>query len=553
MKQNKHMTSFFYGILYLCILIGAVLHVAVYCYNRSLWNDEVLLARSIFTRDFSSLVASPLDFGQSAPIGYLYIVKTLTVFFGGSETVLRIWSLITGLGSIALLFAILKYGLQLKKSMVLFTTAVFSLLPYFIRYSNEFKPYMSDNFFVLLSILLFLLYLREHIALRQVIVAYTGIIWFSFSAVFVIAGCMILIVIRLLLQWKMYRIDQHKDLQHKIIYRFAGCFVVLLSFCVYYFVWLQNTSANAGDPTYWNLLRFPLIPRSVDDLRLIYQMILQIVSPINVRSYFIYMYMMLSVCAILFSFKKKEPYFALLVAIVFILTLIASFLGFFPIQDRLCQFLSILLLLLASVGLDNLSDWIWQKRREKKAVIILWNTVALIGMFVMLTFVGYFGTLSVRPSKVYRSNSEIRENVNYIKEHLTENDFVYLSVYAFKAFEYYMDYDISVLHPSDKYDVDADFYRNEIYGHTYAPYIFGRALLNHLYDEPYSYNSTIDNEAVKADVTEISRHDSVYILTYLSMKDVESLLDELRKTGTVTIVKENQKTHVYHYVPYKSK
>lgn len=66
-----------------CIAVGVILRIVPYFYNRSLWADEAMLVSSICTRSFEELCATPLDWGQSAPIGYLYIVKILTSIGGG--------------------------------------------------------------------------------------------------------------------------------------------------------------------------------------------------------------------------------------------------------------------------------------------------------------------------------------------------------------------------------------------------------------------------------------------------------------------------------------
>lgn len=65
-KIIERYISFF---LLICIVIGVILHVVPYVFNRSLWVDEAMLASSIFSRDITNLVSSPLDFGQSSAIG----------------------------------------------------------------------------------------------------------------------------------------------------------------------------------------------------------------------------------------------------------------------------------------------------------------------------------------------------------------------------------------------------------------------------------------------------------------------------------------------------
>ena len=111
--------------LLFCIFIGILLHIIPYFYHRSLWIDEAMLVSSICTRSFSTLIATPLDWGQSSPIGWLFIVKLLTSLFGTSVTVLRMWSLISCIISMFLIYLILKG--KVKDNYALLITAIFMI------------------------------------------------------------------------------------------------------------------------------------------------------------------------------------------------------------------------------------------------------------------------------------------------------------------------------------------------------------------------------------------------------------------------------------------
>src|SRR5881392_4485369 len=69
---------FLYRIAKALIALGIVLRLARYLANRSLWLDEVLLARNILDRSFTGLLA-PLDLNQAAPIGFLMLQKLAVV------------------------------------------------------------------------------------------------------------------------------------------------------------------------------------------------------------------------------------------------------------------------------------------------------------------------------------------------------------------------------------------------------------------------------------------------------------------------------------------
>lgn len=261
--------------LLICIGIGILAHIVPYFYNRGLWIDEAFMASSICTRNLKNLIATPLDWGQSAPIGYLYMVKLLTIAFGTSKAVLRIVSLFFGLASIGVFYLLIKD--KVKNNYALFFTAIYSLTDKYIYYSNEFKSYMFDNFLCLLVVYIYEKYCKGKLQLWKLIVAYTILIWFSFAAIFFIAACMVLICLSFF-----KKLIKEKDL--KVIKKLVLCLTVLISFGLYYMLWLSQTSSNVADKKFWNLLRFPIIPKSTNDFKMIIVFLQQFFSFFNKRS-----------------------------------------------------------------------------------------------------------------------------------------------------------------------------------------------------------------------------------------------------------------------------
>lgn len=92
----------FTAILYIIVIVSGILfRIGSYIQDRTLWYDEAMLASAIIQRGFGGLFA-PLDYSQSAPLGFLTIVKSFVVIMGSSQHVLRLYSLLTGLLSIRL-------------------------------------------------------------------------------------------------------------------------------------------------------------------------------------------------------------------------------------------------------------------------------------------------------------------------------------------------------------------------------------------------------------------------------------------------------------------
>src|SRR5947209_4519575 len=81
--------------------VGIFLRLADWRFDRSLWLDEIYLALNITGRSFAELW-KPLDHDQGAPVGFLMLVKLVTLFGGESELALRLVPLAAGLGSMLL-------------------------------------------------------------------------------------------------------------------------------------------------------------------------------------------------------------------------------------------------------------------------------------------------------------------------------------------------------------------------------------------------------------------------------------------------------------------
>ncbi len=132
---------------------GALLRAVQYFANSSLWVDEAALARNILDRTFLQL-AQPLDYAQSAPIGFLFAQKAV-VSLGSSELWLRAIPFAASLAALVL-FAAVSRRLLTDFGRALAVTA-FALGAPFIYFAAQAKPYASD---VAVTLLLTWLLLR---------------------------------------------------------------------------------------------------------------------------------------------------------------------------------------------------------------------------------------------------------------------------------------------------------------------------------------------------------------------------------------------------------
>lgn len=512
-----------YG-LYAVIFFGLFSHVMPYLYHRSLWVDEARLASSIVNRTLWTLTASPLDAGQSAPVGYLYVVKLLSLAFGTGEAALRLWSLLSFFGCVIVFHRILKQ--VVKTDYRLYYTALLAVLPVYIYYGNELKPYMSDCFFVLLAIWLYGLYQERCCGLGALTAAYALLLWFSFAAVFYIAGGMILIGLGMLRESV-----RDEDGRKRFLRALPYCFLVLISFIANYVFWLSATSGNAEGQGYWALVRFPLIPTGLSDLRLMAQIFSQMLMPFGI---FRLIAVLLSVSKAVRCVRRRyvSPMDLHILAGT-VLLLAASWLGFYPIQDRLVLFVSVTLLLFAVSELEELAGRLLRRQGRLPGLLLRGGCLLLL-LVCMLGDLRYW-----RPGGVYMVGSETAGSLNYLAEHKTDEDMIYVRNEAIPAFLYEKNYpwgDVDLVYETPLVKDDC---------------ILGQPTFAYDYQVAYSYEGKTVEEAVLEDAALIEAYDSVYIYTSHEIaekkEDTQALLNVLKRSGTVETVSCYYETYLYHY------
>jgi len=84
------------------VVLGVGLRLWEYIFNRSLYLDEILLARSIVGMPLGELLTKPLLMDQVAPRGFLLIERLAVMVFGPSEWGLRLFPFLCGILSVIL-------------------------------------------------------------------------------------------------------------------------------------------------------------------------------------------------------------------------------------------------------------------------------------------------------------------------------------------------------------------------------------------------------------------------------------------------------------------
>lgn len=522
--------------LMLCIGVGLISHIVPYVFNRSLWIDEAMLANSICTRPLSQLVSSGLDWGQSSPVGWLFIVKLITMIFGISETALRMWSLITAFGCIALVYLLLSG--KVENNYALLITAIFSLTDRYIYYSNELKPYMSDNFCCLMTLFVWQKYKEKKFSLLFVVIVFSVLIWFSFSAVFFVAACMVIECFG--------AINEHiRDTDNRIFKRLGLCAVVLVSFILNYVFWLSKTSNNAGGTDYWAHLRFPL-PISLSNIVLILKMAHQFWAfyDIYIAALFIFLFLLYIIICINKKKDKSQLLVPFLISLLLLFT--ASFCGFYPIQDRLVQVYAIVAIIMAGYACGEIEIFHGALGEVRE---IAWAKIFFYGILAgCLAIVGMGGCKNLFARHVYKSGSEVAESIKYLENNATDNDVIYVFCNSIPVYIYENEYQVSF---SDLNSMPGS--RNkQAPGWPELPIqldntIYGQSLFTFYYQVPYSYEGEDNERAIAEDAQLILENDSVYLFTSHRERGISGLIEVLEEYGTVDVVVDSYDTHLYHF------
>jgi len=223
------------------VAVGIVGRTISFIEYRSLWLDEALLAESIVPRDWTELLAQPLSNGQSAPILYVVVIKAISsIYIGPAEISLRLFSLFSFLWLLVCLWFFLKEILKMDNIKTGFVLSLTAIVPSYIYYSTELKPYMSDAFFVVLALLLYAFYTQNKLSLIKLTVFYLLILGFCTPAIFFIGGILVSEFLSLAFA---------KDKKHAIHIAISGI-IILAVFSLYYYWWLAPAVQDMD--TYWN-------------------------------------------------------------------------------------------------------------------------------------------------------------------------------------------------------------------------------------------------------------------------------------------------------------
>lgn len=125
------------------LILGIAARGIRFALRFPLWYDEAALSASFLDRGYLGMF-QPLECGQVAPILFLWVQLTFVKLLGFNEYVLRLFPLLTGLGSLFLFRRLVTRLFSGTTAVIVFGTLAAAYPA--IRYSTEGKPYGVDLF-----------------------------------------------------------------------------------------------------------------------------------------------------------------------------------------------------------------------------------------------------------------------------------------------------------------------------------------------------------------------------------------------------------------------
>ena len=526
-------------------IIGIATSVQMNLVNRSFWLDEAMLSYSFSQRDIGTLWNGAFEWDQTAPLGWLYFEKLLTVIFGNTEFVVRMGSVMAYAATVCLIFFTLYSCFDAPVFIGAGAAAFYANIPFVLQYSNVFKQYCSEGFFILLAVFVFCMYKKKRIKAWVWMLSWTVMIWFANPVCFIEGG--------LIIGESIHIVRARKWKTLKPIVDTTLC--IAASFIIYYFFWLKVTATSSYMQNYWSGSNFPLFEAGAESVKKAENMISEIFRHFAPFPAMMVILTVFSICML----GLREKHIGTGLTVGLLIACFASSINMFPVEDRLWFFIYPYLTFIVFLGLNEIASedsfagfaflcviigcfvmtvWnsilfglmiaiviplamyvvgpvetsgiAWLKRMRKWLLIAL--TVILVFSLPGIQF--YFN----HPQNVYWAGEELNNEIQYVEENIKDDEMLYVYHHSVPGYQYKMGY--------DNHSIGHGYENNVIYGETF-------------------FNDDIDCEA---EIDKIFSNDKIYIMTSHIRDDrLAKLLTAAHAEGSFELVLFEHETPLWYW------
>ena len=393
------------------LAVAIAVRAIEYLHNKALWLDEAHLALNILRRDFAGLTER-LDYGQGAPLGFLWAERAIANALGPGEFALRLLPLAASLASCFLLYTFLRRTVPARGLLVAWT--VFALAVPITRYAAEVKPYATD---LVVALALYLLLLRiERKPLTSAYAALLAIIgaigiWLAFPAVFVLGG-----------MGTVHFTCAAIARERKRAALLAGVGAVwVASIVLDYAVMLRHNAENAELRTWWLDRFMPLPPMSLSDTNWFVRTCFEsFADPLGLGTGGAGIGALLFALGMYAVWRRDRPRLALLLAPI-VVGLLASGMQLYPFMGRFLLYL--VPILLAGIG----EGWTFLAENVRQRAVL-----AAAGLVLLIQPVAATAKGVLKPGA-----EGIRPAFACMRDRWQDSDRLYVYCWAVPLFEYY--------------------------------------------------------------------------------------------------------------------
>ncbi|MCR4337999.1 MAG: glycosyltransferase family 39 protein [Candidatus Omnitrophica bacterium] len=410
------------------ILIGAIWRISAYLViNPSLWLDEAKFAIKTDEFSFSQLwnpdahpTASEEIKAQTGPLGFFFLTKVLTLYFGNHEYVLRFIPLLTGILGIYFFYLLAQKILSPRGALL--ALAFFSFSPILINFSFDFHPYSSDVFIAVIFSHLFLTLDQRDMKMKEALLRgmiLAILLWFSSPAIFVFLGISTVLFYHYFSKKEWSKL---KILSIMIIFN-------LTSFSINYFSYLTYFISSQPITTYWKQFLIPNLPFSISSFKFLCNFLFTqffFYAPLFFIKYSLLAFLLFAFGGYLLFFQKRLKFFLLIGPLL--ITILASIFQKYPFIGRTIVFLTPIAYILIAAGIE-------------KTISVLRNlqpgrwTWILIFLILSIYIQQGITTLILTTSK--STNEDLAPVLVEVRKRAQKTDLLYIYCGAQAQFEYY--------------------------------------------------------------------------------------------------------------------
>ncbi len=459
------------------ITLGILFRAIQYLSNHALWLDEATLGLNIVNRGFLGLLEQ-LDNYELRPVGFLMIERLNVRLFGNNEYALRLFPFSCGVVSMLLFYRVAKE--YVRPGAVILSLALFAISNHQIFYSALVRQYASDLAIALVLLWLASILRQRGMSSRIILLAAVigaASVWFSFTAVFLLAGLGTTLAI----------VELRRRSWKKVGALGAAGILWLLSFSVNYFLFVfprYDYFARVLEPS--GIFMRPEFSASYLGW-LMGRVVGMFSDPLGLSQWAVPLFASLLGCVWMMS-EDRTRLAILLSPLLF--ALFASGLGRFPFSGRYLVFAVPAMLLLIAQGVVGIAE----RSRDRSALA----STALIFALVSPQLATALPTTPL-------VREEIRPVMAYLSAHYESGDVIYLYSVTTYAFRYYApkfgladkEYIIGVFSRDDwkKYQDDLEKLR----GHSRVWLLFTHVWYGNGVDEEKLYLYLLDGMGKRLD------------------------------------------------------